>query len=268
MTTNLPDNCQRLLELARDGHDPVDPNARLRVRQAVAAALALSAGVGGSVAPAALPSAHAAGNTQLLAGAAHTTSGGSAGFTLFGFKLGSLAVATVAAAGIGLGVYGARQPAMPVHLPNPSPVLSPALPAASPAPTVEPLAEPSVPVPASSTTPTAPELAGEAAPVERAAARRPGKLLHGGDTLTAETSLLRVASEALARGDASAALEALSSHAKQFPQGSLREERDGLRAIAECSRDSTPSSTSAKRFARLYPDSMLGARVAKACEGK
>jgi len=274
MTTNLPDDCQRLLDLARDGHDPVGPHARMRVRQAVAASLALSAGVGGSVAPAALPAAQgAASNSQLLSGAAHTTASGKAGFTLFGVKVGALAAAAIVAAGIGFAVYGSRQPTGPVHLPNPS-VASPL-----PAPLLEPSVEPLV---APSTTPTTPELAPEAkaSTMERVPARKNGKLQHSGDTLSAETALLRVASEALARGDEPAALDALLSHAKQFPQGSLREERDGLRAIAECSRDttlrsraqepraSTPSSTSARRFARLYPDSMLSARVAKACEGK
>lgn len=271
MTTNLPDDCQRLLDLARDGHDPVDPDARVRVRHALAASLALSAGAAGSVG---LPGVHgAAHNTQLPSGAAHGTAAGKAGFTVFGSKLVALAAATVAAAGIGLAVYGARQPAAPVQLPKPSDV------APLSAPSLEPLVVPSS---AASDTPTSAALVQQeqAAPVELVPsvahatttrsdpARKTVWSTHGGDTLTAETALLRTATEALTRGDEPAALASLLQHAKQYPRGSLREERDGLRAIAECSQDTTPSSVSAKRFARTFPNSMLGARVAKACEGK
>jgi hypothetical protein len=280
MTTNLPDDCQRLLDLARDGHDPVGPEARVRVRQAVAASLALSAaGVGGSIAPAAVPAAQgaASGTLPLSGSAAHTTAGGKASFTLFGAKLGALAAAAVVAAGIGIAAYGSRQPSAQLQLPNPSVVSPPPAPIVEPTgePRVEPTGEPSVepmgePRVDGFVTPTTPELAqdDQAALVGRAPVRRNGKPLHSGGTLAAETVLLRRASEALAHGDEPLALDALLSHAKQFPQGSLREERDGLRAIAECSRETTPSSASAKRFARVYPNSMLGARVAKACEGK
>lgn len=276
--TNLPDDCQRLLDLARDGHDPVDPGARLRVRQAVAASLALSAAAGGSIAPGALPATHAAAsNSQVLSSAAHTTLSGKTGLALFASKLGAVATAAVAAAGLGYAVYRTQQPAPRVHLPNPSVASAEVAPA--PTSPVEPAAnqqagqqleaEAAQAAPLASATEGATregEGANRAARKQRPSAR--ASTTARASTLGSETALLRTASEAIARGDESAALAALASHAQQFPQGSLREERDGLRAIAECTRDTAPSSASAKRFARAYPHSMLSARVAKACADK
>ncbi|MEY4511513.1 MAG: hypothetical protein RLZZ450_3635 [Pseudomonadota bacterium] len=272
--TNLPDDCQRLLELARDGHDPVDPSARLRVRHAVAASLALSAAAGGSIAPSALPATHAgASNSQVLSSAAHTTLSGKTGLAVFMSKLGAVATAAVAAAGIGYAVYRTQQPAPRVQLPNPS-VAAPE--ASAPETTGEPVAhevERQQLTPDAVSRTASADSAAEAAALGREAAGVAQSPLstrrkQRASTLSGETALLRTASEAIARGDESAALDALGLHARQFPQGSLREERDGLRAIAECTRDTTPSAASAKRFARAYPHSMLSARVAKACADK
>jgi hypothetical protein len=293
--TNLPDDCQRLLELARDGHDPVDPDTRVRVRQAVAASIALSAAAGGSVAPGALPSAHAAASSsQVLAGAAHTTLGGKVGLAVFASKLGAVATAAVAAAGIGYGALHTPERSAPVHLPDPRTASMQA--ARTPEPTVHPSAQESAREQLADQPPTpdqapledaaqADSLARDMAPASEPSLAREGNVRFDvprsapkqqsalptrshASTLRSETALLRVASDAIARGDEAAALAALAQHAQQFPRGSLREERDGLRAIAECTRDTAPSAASAEGFTRTYPHSMLSARVAKACAEK
>lgn len=285
--TNLPDDCQRLLELARDGHDPVDPGPRLRVRQAVAASLALSAAAGGSIAPGALPASQAAAsNSQVLSSAAHTTLTGKTGLAVFASKLGAVATAAVAAAGLGYAVYRTQQPAPRAHLPGPSsaevarasePTTAPGdqevrlqlpLEAAAPATSLDNATEVRSLAQGRASTPGPRREVGKERTAHKQRAGTRASAQPRVSTLSSETALLRSASEAIARGDEASALAALTLHAQQFPQGSLREERDGLRAIAECTRDTSPSTASAKRFARAYPRSMLSARVAKACADK
>ncbi|HEX5659539.1 MAG TPA: hypothetical protein VFX59_20225 [Polyangiales bacterium] len=236
----LPNDLRAMLDLARDEFDPPDDGAQQRVRFALAAA------IGAPAAGAALSGGKAAAlNSQAPAALAAKT-----GWVALGGKL--AAVGAIAAAGIGFAVYGTRAPLPAVSVP--APVVAPAL--------VEPVIEPSVAV-----VPVEEPLAVEEklAPAQEA---KPRKIVPAADTLSEEMALLRSASEALGRGDEEAALVQLHTHAKRFPRGSLREERDGLRAIAECTRDQSPSQDAAQRFARQYPSSVLAARVATACRAR
>ncbi len=244
----LPNDLRAMLDLARDEHDPPDDTARQRVRVALAAAIG---------APTAVLSG---GKAVAMGSKAPAAMAAKAGWLALGGKLTAAAVGTVAAASIGFAVYTNRAP---VTAPTASPMAQPEL--AAPAP--EPQPEPSVVEPA---------LLEEAAPREatsepsetkksRKAARAS---VPSADTIGEEMALLRSASEALARGDEAAALVVLRTHAKRYPRGSLREERDGLRAIAECTRDQTPSQEFAQRFTRQYPNSVLASRVIAACRAR
>jgi hypothetical protein len=236
----LPNDLRAMLELAQDGHDPPDDSAKQRVRVALAAA------IGAPAAGAVLSGGKAAAmNSQ-----APTALAAKTGWLTFGGKLTAAAVGTIAAAGIGYAVLSSRAPvSTPVAAPAAAPVQ---------APVVEPVEE--APVVA-----TVPVEETEAAPAEEL---KPRKVVPVADTLSEEMALLRSASEALARTDEEAALVHLRTHAQRFPRGSLREERDGLRAIAECTRDRDPSQDAAQRFARQYPNSVLSARVASACRAR
>src|SRR5206468_9229242 len=75
------------------------------------------------------------------------------------------------------------------------------------------------PVPGATGTPPRPSAAAETAP---ARSSRPD------DPLAAERSLLEMARAALGRGQPERALAALRRHARQFPNGELTEEREGL----------------------------------------
>jgi hypothetical protein len=54
------------------------------------------------------------------------------------------------------------------------------------------------------------------------------------DALAEELDDIRAAQDALNRGDATSALTALARHATRFPNGTLREERRGMRVTALC----------------------------------
>jgi len=73
--------------------------------------------------------------------------------------------------------------------------------------------------------------------------------------------------QALRSGDAGRALTLASEHARRFPRGTLAEEREGVRAVAQCQL-AAPSarSTLLETFARRYPSSPYAARVKAACQ--
>lgn len=244
----LPNDLRAVLDLARDAHDPPDDVAKQRVR------IALATAIGAPSAGALLTGGKAA----ALGSKAPTGAVAKTGWAALGGKLTAAAVGTVAVAGIGIAAFGMRTPT-----PTSAPIAVPTVQEQAIAPAVvEPPAVPPAPAPAPAVLDAAPVEA--SAPHERRAPKA-HRAAASADTLSDETALLRSASEALARGDQDAALAELRAHAKRYPHGSLREERDGLRAIAECTRDSTPSQDTAERFTRLYPNSVLAARVAAAC---
>jgi hypothetical protein len=249
----LPNDLRDMLELARDEFDPPDDQAKHRVRVALAAA------IGVPTAAAVL----SGGKAAAMGSKAPAAMAAKAGWLAFGGKLTAVAMGTVAAAGVGIALYASRAPTATL-VQAPAPVVQ-AVPASEAAPTPEVTpAERSVPEQAVARD----EPAARPRVVEARPRARERRMAEATDTLAEEMSLLRAASEALARGDEEAALLQLRAHSERYPRGSLREERDGLRAIAECTRDQKPSQQAAQRFAQLYPHSLLAARVTAACRGR
>jgi len=90
-------------------------------------------------------------------------------------------------------------------------------------------------------------------------------LQNGADDVEAELVLLTEAQQALERGDANAALQALARHGRAHPLGALAVEREGLRAIASCAAKRDDGRALAERFVARNPNSPLVARVTAAC---
>jgi hypothetical protein len=87
----------------------------------------------------------------------------------------------------------------------------------------------------------------------------------GDDRLAAERSLLEIARVALVRGQAAGALAALERHARQFPDGALAEEREGLlvQALVDA-RQYDRARERAARFNQRYPRSLFAPVVEQA----
>jgi hypothetical protein len=84
-----------------------------------------------------------------------------------------------------------------------------------------------------------------------------------GSTLTAERALLDVAHSALANGNAASALDALSRHARGFPHGVYREEREALSVQALRAAGRTEEAARrAAAFKTRYPRSLFLSTVA------
>jgi hypothetical protein len=93
-----------------------------------------------------------------------------------------------------------------------------------------------------------------------AAAREPGTDVAG------EIALLNDAQRALANGQPDRALALLERHARQFPRGSLTEERAAARIIALCDLGRvTAARAETAAFVRQFPSSPLTDRVRAAC---
>jgi len=86
------------------------------------------------------------------------------------------------------------------------------------------------------------------------------------DSLEAEMRWVRAADAALRGNDVGLALNLLEQHAREFPNGVLAEEREGLRAVAACQNGATPSAQRiASRFLERAPRSLIASRVRAAC---
>jgi hypothetical protein len=84
--------------------------------------------------------------------------------------------------------------------------------------------------------------------------------------LEAEMRWVRGADAALRAGNTSAARALLDQHAREFPNGSLAEEREGLRVVAGCQGAASADGTrAAARFLARAPSSLLAGRVRAAC---
>lgn len=81
--------------------------------------------------------------------------------------------------------------------------------------------------------------------------------------LAAELALLRRARDAHAAGDSASSEQALAEHARLFPSGVLRAEREGTRALLRC--EARPDPTIASEFERGFGGSPLLGRVRAAC---
>jgi hypothetical protein len=86
------------------------------------------------------------------------------------------------------------------------------------------------------------------------------------DNLEAEMRWVRAADAALRAGDVGLALGLLNQHAREFPNGLLAEEREGLRVVAACQGGASPVvQRAASRFLRRSPRSLMAGRVRAAC---
>lgn len=87
-----------------------------------------------------------------------------------------------------------------------------------------------------------------------------------GPDVAGEIALLNEAQRALASGQADRALQILDRHAREFPRGSLAEERAAARIIALCALGRvTAARVETAAFVRQSPESPLVERVRAAC---
>jgi hypothetical protein len=169
--------------------------------------------------------------------------GAGAGAALGGAKLAAV-IATTFAVGTGAGVAVDRSMAVP------APTVTVYLPAA-PAPSTTMIPVGITSASASASTSAAPTAAPRA--TATAATTSDPK-----SDLARERELIDAARAGVARGHAEAALSAVSRHEREFPQGQLREEREGLRILALAAQGrTTEARTFAARFRKSYPQSVL-----------
>jgi len=142
-----------------------------------------------------------------------------------------------------------RTGARPARLGSPALVEGSRLSARAPAPAMEPLGREK-----SDST----ETAARERPGAPAAPRRPS----ASDADALELGLLQRARGALAKGDFSAALGAITEHQRRFPSGRLREEREALRVKALLGLGRTDEAQRAgERFRDRFPESVLAPRI-------
>ena len=86
------------------------------------------------------------------------------------------------------------------------------------------------------------------------------------DPLTKETRLIRLAHQAILRGNPTAALAHLAEHQRSFAHGALQKERDAATIVALCRLSRVHEALALwTRFSTTWPDSALGARVRSSC---
>lgn len=237
---DLPSDVSALLDEARGV-----PSAPVSERRKVAARLAITTGL-------AIPS-----TTLAVSRAVSSAWLGKA-----------LGVALLAVGGLGVARVATRheQPphrAQSAHAPASQPIARPAPPATNAvAPT------PSVTARAAPTAAPAPTLPTGAAGLARTAHRSPAPVDED-LSFRDELSLLERAHAALSGDDIDGATAALSQHARRFPHGRLEPEREALRVQCAAARgDREAASAARERFHRRFPDSVLGASVDRAVDGR
>ena len=81
-----------------------------------------------------------------------------------------------------------------------------------------------------------------------------------------ELDLIKRAGQAVNQGKHAQALAILKTHAKEFPAGALTEDREALRAIAQCASEGAEASAGVSAsFSARFPRSVHAARVLEAC---
>jgi len=234
----VPDSLRTLLEEEKAGGDP-SRDARERVLLRLTGTFAGAGAVGAS--PNAGPHATSASGDTIQA-AARLAPAARAVRAAVIFMTG-------AATGVGgyhLVVERAHQRS-PVSAPAPTPAARPEVPLApEPAAPIAP-----EPAPAASSAPTRLRLP-SAPETTHGAPDRPD------DPLAAERSLVEMARAALSRGQAERALTTLRRHARQFPNGELTEEREGLLVQALVGAQKYDQAREkAEQFKHRYPRSLF-----------
>lgn len=266
-----------VLELAQDGHDPTAAQ-RMRADAAVRIGLALNGltdlpPLGPPVhaphlaAPPTHPSQHAA-PAPAASSALSALSG--TGTWKLGVVGGALLFAGVFAARSAWPAPGPAQPAQPVST---APAAVPAVAIGSttaPVPAAG-VVEASTPIAAASPRrESAPNHALASTHMRSTRSRAPrAQLATAAATdadLQAEVALIGAADELIRAQRYDAALRVLASHARRFPRGALREERDALRLLSLCGNGlDARSERAVQRFLRSEPHSVVAQRMREAC---
>jgi len=117
-----------------------------------------------------------------------------------------------------------------------------------------------------STQPVPPEVAPPASKRRRAKRTTEPAELPTSD-VAGETLLLREAQRALGEERWGAAIEALDTYERRFPEGTLRAEAHGVRVLVDCRREAPGAAARAEQYGARYPSSVLRSRIQKACSG-
>ncbi len=165
---------------------------------------------------------------------------------------------------VGIGTAAAARTPQPAVLRGPSlaRLVLPARPA--PTPTVEvPDPLPDVP-PQPATAPAAPERKREARPSRRRSKPSIAPAPKA-SSLTEELVLMRSIERALSKGDTDRADRLVRRHVREFPQGSMIEERSAAVVRIACLRNDDAATTHRKAFERQWPASVHRAAIRNAC---
>jgi hypothetical protein len=236
--TDLSPESKALVELAR-GDDEPSPVDRARVRRALGASLATGLAVTSTA--------------SLAAGAGLKAAGTSAGLA------GTLKVAMWVGVGMAVGALSTTTALVALRAPNADTAPAPrSAPQTAPAVTADPPADEA---PAIAPTDTA------TIPLEvssKPSGSRPPQ--PSPSSLAAEMRLLETARAALSGGDARRALTLIQEHEREFPGGSLSEERRASKVFALCELGRRgEAARAAAEFLRTAPASPLRGRVLDSC---
>lgn len=236
---DLPPELQSLIEHAREGHEP-DAQAKQRVRAALTLSIAAA-----TVAT----TATAKGLSPLVLGLLLTG--------------GSVAAVSVAAVTLDWNAHRTTAPTQAPHaeVPRgrseaPPRIDTPSIAAPSPLEASEPPIEASQPI----DRPHRPRSLAHDAPGAVSQATPEST-----SDLTDELDLVTRAAQATSTQRWSEAIVLLDQHGQRFPNGSLAEERTGLRALSLCKLGRSEGSVAAERFIRTYPSSPLIERLRASC---
>jgi hypothetical protein len=236
----LSPEARALLRAARSFDEPNEEDNR-RVRSAVFARVGV--GVAAGVAATVSTSSLAASTGAILTG-----------------MVAKVGVTVLLVGGLSTGAYFAMRSPAPVHpvIQAPSPPQAPIPP---PAPFVQSVSD----VPKVEAQPV-PVVRPAKEPVPVAAPSRPSRPARPNSDVEGEVRLLEGADADLRRGDASAALARLAEHASKYPDGALREEREGMSVVALCRAGRlSEGKAAAERFLSRAPKSPLASRMRVAC---
>ena len=88
-------------------------------------------------------------------------------------------------------------------------------------------------------------------------------------SLFKEIRMIREASMALSNNAPAKTLQILSAYDKAFPNGAMRQERDGLRVLALCALNrNTQADREKARFLKKSPDSPMARRIKASCQSE
>ena len=165
--------------------------------------------------------------------------------------------------GVGIGVLGLGAALWPRVYPRTG--------SSAPIPALEVAPRPQIVAPApppETTAPAALPVSAEvASPTPLLQPRKPAPSSTLGVDASDELSLVRAMQQALRSGDAGRALALAGEHGRRFPRGTLAEEREGVRAVAQCQLAAPNArATILRAFVGRHPSSPYAARVKAVCQ--